>query len=138
MSEETEVVDIGEDVGFIKVKVAGDVVTVDLYAIREHLLLMQKPFADRPATEYFAEVVEYLPTLGFKPNLSQNMAERFYKQICKEAAELEKKTGVGIASRDSTESIPTDGAGTSPSTESPVGLPPVDGRTPESDGTPPA
>lgn len=98
-------IDLGDDDGFVTVRVGGDERRIDLFEASGKLASHYQRFKDSPDEEYGAGLLAVLAGLGLPP-CSQKMARRLADEVFRRVGELTKKNGGPAGSPGSTGSTP--------------------------------
>ena len=98
-------IDLGEDDGYISVKVAGVEVTLDLWETNSRIYDYSTAAKDRPDADYNRGLVDLLESMGL-PRLSFGMAAKFVRAINAAAAEKKEPASITAVSPASTASTP--------------------------------
>jgi hypothetical protein len=92
----TDELDLGEDFGWVEVRLGQQQKRIDLIAT--YWRLMDALEGDPPQAEYSARCVVVLAELGFEGEVSFELAERFVRAIFDRVRTLKKKEGASPGS----------------------------------------
>lgn len=98
-------IDLGDDDGYVLVKVAGAEVTLDLWQTNSKIYDYRQANKDKPDEDYNRGLVELIERMGL-PKVSFKTASRFVTAIGEAVAEKKEPPSAPAGSPASTESTP--------------------------------